>query len=151
MDQYAPGGKHFPIALDEWAVWLPEDLPEGAKVTPPAGIQSPEQLGLYGSFLTMRDALAEAAVYNLMQRRPRDFAIGSRTLIYAYTQGLFGIGRDKVQMTPPALMLELYSTRDRCQSLRTDVQGPTFDVAAKGDFLGARGGALPRCRGAGPP
>jgi alpha-N-arabinofuranosidase len=139
MDQYAPGGKHFPIALDEWAVWLRADLPEGAKVPPPVGIKSPEQIGLFGSFLTMRDALAEAAVYNLMQRRPGDFAIGCRTLIYAYAQGLLGISRAQVQMTPPALMLELYATRDHCQSLRTGVQGPTFDVVGRERYLGARG------------
>jgi alpha-L-arabinofuranosidase len=97
---------------------------------------------LYGSVLTLRSAVAEGAVYNLMQRRPKDFALATRTIVYAYMMGLLGIGRDRVVASPPALAVELFATRDRCESLKTDVQGPTFDVAPKGGYLGAKGANL---------
>jgi len=138
MDRYM--GKRVPIALDEWAVWYPKEA-LGDKVPLPEGIKSPIELGLHGTFLTLRDALVEAPVYNLMQRRPKDFALANRTLLYVYGLGLVGIGRDQVVASPSALMLALYATRERCQSLRTDVQSPTFDVAAKPMFRGAKGAA----------
>lgn len=139
MDRWAPDGRRFPVALDEWAMWLPKEIPADAAPRPPADLKDPALVGLYGSMLTLRDALAEATVYNLMQRRPRDFAIANRTLLYAYGIGLIGIGRDRVVASPSALMLELYSTRDRCQALRTDVTGATFDVLARSGFSGAKG------------
>jgi hypothetical protein len=92
---------------------------------------------LYGSILTLREAVDEGAVYNLMQRRPKDFALATRTIVYAYTVGLIGIGRDRVVASPPALSLELFATHDRCESLEVNVQGPTFEVAPKGRYLGA--------------
>jgi alpha-N-arabinofuranosidase len=139
MGQYVPGRKHIPIALDEWASWLPKEIPTDAALRPPPGLKKEADVGLYGATLSLREALAEAAVYNLMQRRPADFGIGNRTLLYAYALGLIGIGRDRVVESPPALMLELYSTREHCQSLRTEVNGPTFDVPSKAGFSGAKG------------
>jgi len=142
MKQFCPGGKVFPIALDEWAVGLPKKPPEGASPKPPEGVKDPNHFGLYGSLLTLRDAVAEGAVYNLMQRRPADFALSNRTIIYAYMVGLLGIGRDRVVASPSALSVELYATRDRCESLEATVEGPTFNVAPKGAYLGAQGANL---------
>ena len=142
MKQFAPQGKIFPVALDEWAVNIPDNAPEGASAKPPAGVKNPQDIGLYGSILTLREAVDEGAIYNLMQRRPKDFGLATRTLVYAYTLGLIGIGRDRVVATPPALSLELFATRDRCESLDVNVQGPTFDVAPKGRYLGAKGANL---------
>ena len=124
MSQFAPGGKRYPIALDEWSTIThndstPQQLPEGRS--------KPEQIGLHTSSLTFRDALAEATVFNLMQRRPRDFVLGSRTLLYAYLRGLIAIRRDSSFMTPVAHLIELYSTHEVCQSLKTEVQSATFD------------------------
>src|SRR6202034_764927 len=121
MEQFSENGKIFPIALDEWAVNVPKDAPEGASAKPPAGIKDPNQLGLYGSLLTMREAVDEGAVYNLMQRRPKDFALATRTIIYAYMVGLIGIGRDRVVASPHALSLELFATHDQCESLEVNV------------------------------
>jgi len=135
MDRYM--GKRVPIALDEWAVWYPKEA-LGDKVPLPEGVKSAAEFGFHGTFLTLRDALAEAPVYNLMQRRPKDFALASRTLLYAYGLGLVGIGRDQVVASPSALMLALYATRERCQSLRMEAQGPTFGAPAKGMFRGAK-------------
>ena len=142
MKDYSPGGKIYYVALDEWAVNVSKNPPEGASPKPPAGLKSPNDLGLYGSLLTLRNAVAEGAVYNLMQRRPNDFALATRTIVYAYMLGLLGIGRDRVVASPPALAVELFATRERCASLDTEVQGPTFDVAPKGSYLGAKGANL---------
>lgn len=142
MKEFAPQSKIFPVALDEWAINMPDDAPEGASAKPPAGIKNPSEVGLYGSVLTLRNAVGEGAVYNLMQRRPKDFGLATRTIVYAYTFGLIGIGRDRVVASPPALSLELYATRDQCESLDVSVQGPTFDVAPKGGYLGAKGANL---------
>lgn len=139
MERHCPGGKRFPIALDEWAVWLPQEIPPEASIRPPAGLTDAARVGTFGSTLTLRDALCEAAVYNLMQRRPGDFSIASRTILYAYAMGLFGISRDQVVASPPSRMLELYSTAERCQSLQTVVEGPQFDVSAREGFSGAKG------------
>lgn len=138
MEGDAPGGKRYPIALDEWHTTLPNHLPPGAAPRLPEGMKSPSQIGLYGSQQTQRDAVAEAAVYNLMQRRPGEFALASRTILYAYSMGLVGIGRDQVVASPPALSLELYSTYDRCTSLGVKVKGPTFNAPSKGGFVGAQ-------------
>jgi len=142
MKEFAPGGKIFPVALDEWAVNLPDDKPEGASPKPPLGITNPNQIGLYGSLQTLREAVDEGTVYNLMQRRPKDFELATRTIVYAYAVGLIGIARDRVVASPPALSLELFATRDRCESLDTEVEGPTFDVAKAGGYLGAKGAQL---------
>jgi alpha-N-arabinofuranosidase len=142
MAEYVPDHRRLPIALDEWAMWLPKDLPPGASVPPPAGIKDPSEIGLYGSLQSLREALAEAGVYNLMQRRPKDFALTSRTILYAYALGLVGIGRDQVVSSPPALSLELYSTYDHCDSLGVEVKGPTFDVGAVKSFKGAHAANL---------
>jgi alpha-L-arabinofuranosidase len=74
-----------------------------------------------------------------MQRRPGDFALASRTLLYSYLIGLVGIGRDRAVLSPPALALEMYSTRDTSHAVRATVEGPTFDVPPAGLFLGAKG------------
>jgi alpha-N-arabinofuranosidase len=132
MDQ---AGRRIPIALDEWSVKMPDNIPDGAKPQIPAGIK-PERLGLEGSLLTLREALGEAGVYNLMQRRPRDFGLSSRTLLYAYQLGLIANSRDKVVLSPSALMLELFSTREPSKSLDCDVVGPTFAVPAVDGYLG---------------
>jgi alpha-N-arabinofuranosidase len=122
-------GRHIPIALDEWSVKMPDKSPEGARPNVQPGVQA-EKLGFEGNLLTLREALGEAAVYNLMQRRPSDFGLASRTLLYAYQLGLIGIARDKVALSPSALMLELFSTRDKTISLDCDVVSPTFNLSA---------------------
>ena len=142
MKEFAPGGKIYPVALDEWAVNLPKNPPEGASAKPPQGIKDPKEVGLYGTVLSLRDAVAEGAVYNLMQRRPSDFGLSTRTIVYAYMLGLIGIGRDRVVASPSALSVELFATHDQCESLETDVQGPTFDVPSKSGYLGAKNANL---------
>jgi alpha-N-arabinofuranosidase len=142
MEEYAPGHKRIPIALDEWAVNLPHDLPPDASPKPPTGIKSFFEIGLYGSLGTLRDAVAGAAVYNLMQRRPKEFVLANRTILYAYLAGMVGIGRDQVVESPPALSAELYSTYDHCEALNVETAGPTFDVAANGSYAGAKGANL---------
>ncbi|MGH9703992.1 MAG: alpha-L-arabinofuranosidase C-terminal domain-containing protein, partial [Candidatus Acidiferrales bacterium] len=138
MKDFCPGGKIFPVALDEWAVGLPKKAPEAASPKPPAGVKDPKELGMYGTILTMREAVTEGAVYNLMQRRPKDFGLATRTIVYAYMVGLLGIGRDRVVASPSALSVELFATRDQCESLETKVQGPTFSVAKAAGYLGAK-------------
>lgn len=142
MKEFSPEGKLFPVALDEWAVNIPDGAPEGASAKPPARITNPREIGLYGSLLTLREAVDEGAVYNLMQRRPKDFALATRTIVYAYALGLIGIGRDRVVASPPALSLELFATHDLCEALDVSVQCPTFDVTPKGGYLGAKGAPL---------
>ena len=142
MAEYVAEHRRLPMALDEWAMWLPKDLPPGASPQPPAGIKDPSEIGLHGSLQSLREALAEAGVYNLMQRRPKDFALTSRTILYAYGLGLVGIGRERVVSSPPALSLELYSTYERCDSLGVEVKGPTFDVAPVKNFKGAKAANL---------
>lgn len=131
-------GRRIPIALDEWSLKMPENSPEGARPKLPAGVK-PEQVGMQGSVLTLRDALSEAGVYNLMQRRPKDFGLSSRTLLYAYMLGLIASSRDKVVLSPPALMLELFSTREQTVSLDCEVESPTFNVAAVEGYRGVTG------------
>src|SRR5262249_36903446 len=50
-----------------------------------------------------------------------------------------GRGNDQVSVSPPALMLELYSTHDRCRSMRTEVRAPKFDLPARSGFSGVTG------------
>jgi len=144
MKQYAPGGKIFPVAPDEWSVGMPHEyLPPNASAPPLSEkIKDPGQLFRYGTFLTLRAAVGEAAVYNLMQRRPKEFALANRVLLYGHAMGIVGIGRERVVASPPALNLELYSTYDRCESLSIETKGPTFDVAPRGDLKGAKGANL---------
>jgi alpha-N-arabinofuranosidase len=131
-------GRRIPIALDEWSLKMPDNSPEGTRPKVPTGVK-PEQMGLQGSTLTLREALGEAGVYNLMQRRPQDFGLSSRTLLYAYQVGLIANARDKVVLSPPALMLELFSTRERTVSLDCDVESPTFNVASADGYPGVTG------------
>lgn len=127
MEQVAPGGKHYPIALDEWSLKIDNDpTPQ----QPPVGVTDPSQIGLHIGALTLREALAEATIFNLIHRRPDDFVLTSRTLLYAYLVGLIPIRRDRTFATPVALMMELYSTRDACQSLETDIVSSTFSTKA---------------------
>jgi alpha-N-arabinofuranosidase len=141
MEKYVPGGRHIPIALDEWAVNLPHDAPPEASPQPPAGMKKPSEppIGFDG---TLREAVAGAAVYNLMQRRAKDFALANRTILYAFKAGMIAIGRDQVVETPVALSAELYSTYDRCAALKVETAAPTFDVAPNGDYAGAQGANL---------
>jgi len=125
MDRFA--GRRYPIALDEWSVTHKND-PNPRPL--PDGVSTPAQLGLQVGGLTLRDALAEATMFNLMHRQPEDFALGSRTLLYAYLRGMIAIRRDRAIATPPALLMELYSTRDICQSLATEVESGSFDSQA---------------------
>jgi alpha-L-arabinofuranosidase len=132
-------GKRIPIALDEWSLKMPDKLPADDVPDIPAGLNSPEQLGLYGPVVTLLQAVGEAGVYNQMQRHPRDFGLSSLTILYAYSIGVIGIDREKVVTSPVGLMLEQYSTHDRCLSLQTEVEGPTFDAPTVGDFAGVKG------------
>ncbi len=127
MEQFAPGGRRYPIALDEWSLKVDDDPNPQQK---PAGVADPAQLGLHIGALTLREALAEATVFNLIHRRPNDFVLTSRTLLYAYLIGLITIRRDQAFATPAALMMELYSTEAACQSLRTEVASSTFSTKA---------------------
>ena len=130
MEQFAPGGKRYPIAFDEWSLKI-----ENENKPAPLPIANVElaQLGMHLGALSLRHALAEATIYNLMHRYPADFVLGSRSLFYAYLVGLITIRRDRALTTPGALMMQLYSTRDRCQSLRTDVESGTFSY--QGDWF----------------
>lgn len=132
-------GKRIPIALDEWSLKMPDQVPADDLPEISPGLKSPEQLGLYGPVVTLLQAVGEAGVYNEMQRHPADFGLSSLTILYAYAMGIIGIDRDKVVASPVGLMLELYSTHDRCLSLPTDVQGPTFDAPTVGDFAAVKG------------
>jgi alpha-N-arabinofuranosidase len=91
-----------------------------------------------GSAISMVNAVSEAAVYNLMQRRPADFGLASRTLLYAYLAGLLSTDREHVVFTPAALILEMYATWDRCRSLEVEVRSDTFDVPPKAGFPGVQ-------------
>lgn len=127
MKQFAPNGKRYPIAFDEWSLKVEKET------TPPklpiTNVELP-QLGLHMGALSLRFALAEATIYNLMQRYPGDFVLGSRSLLYAYLIGLITIRRDRALTTPGALMMQLYSTRDRCQALKNQVESGTFSTKA---------------------
>ncbi|MGH9845420.1 MAG: alpha-L-arabinofuranosidase C-terminal domain-containing protein [Blastocatellia bacterium] len=138
MAQFAPGGKRYAIALDEWSLKINND-PTPRDV--PGGPTDPAQLGLQLGALTLRDALAEATVFNLMHRRPDDFILGSRTLLYAYLVGLITVRRDRAISSPVALMLELYSTRDVCQSLKVDASSSVFSTKAMNPSFPAVEGA----------
>ena len=125
----------IPLALDEWRMSFAEKVPLPAIVGLPASTPI-TQLGSMGSVLSMIQAVGDAGIYNLMQRRPTVFGLASHTLPYGYLAGLLGLNRDHVVLTPAALMLEMYATHDRCQSLATDVISEKFDVPPKGGFPG---------------
>jgi len=125
MKEFAPGGRRYPIALDEWSLKVDNDPNPREKP-----VADGSQLGLHIGALTLREALAEATVFNLIHRRPNDFILTSRTLLYAYLIGLVSIRRDAAFSTPAGLMMELYSTRDNCQSLKTEVVSRAFSTTA---------------------
>ncbi|MCI0662418.1 MAG: hypothetical protein L0220_15215, partial [Acidobacteria bacterium] len=127
MEQYATGGRRYAIALDEWSLKI-ENEPAVADETI-AGREI-SQLGLHIGALSQREALAEATIFNLIHRRPGDFVLGSRTLLYAYLVGLVAIRRDRAFATPVMLMTELYSTRSACQALKTEAISGTFSTKA---------------------
>jgi alpha-N-arabinofuranosidase len=106
LRNYAPGRKAIPIALDEWACSQRGGGPSGG----------------------LLKALAEACVVNMMQNRPRDFAMACRTILYAAAYGIIAIDENKAIATPSALMMELYATRDHCRSLKTEVKSEKFRV-----------------------
>lgn len=128
--KYAPEGKRIPIALDEWATWTNGGPQPPARKGIPGNLKIPRDLGLYCAAETMRTALAEAGIMNLVQRRPGDFALGCKTLLYAYLSGEIGVRRDAVVASPCALMMGLYSTHDTCQALKTEVESATFRFKA---------------------
>ena len=127
MEQFSPGGKRYPIAFDEWSLKVENETKPAP--LPVANVEL-SKLGLHLGALSLRHALAEGTVYNLMHRYPADFVLGSRSLIYAYLVGLITIRRDRALTTPGALMMQLYSTRERCQSLRTQTESGTFSTKA---------------------
>jgi alpha-N-arabinofuranosidase len=137
MDRYAPGHKRLPIALDEWAINLPKNQQGQLGPAFAMELKDPQQAGLQGSLLTLRDALAEAAVYNLMQRRPGDFGLSSRTLLFAYGIGLIATSRTQAIDSPAAELLRLYATRSKAESLHVKVESPRFTVAPAEGFKGA--------------
>ncbi|MBI2425529.1 MAG: hypothetical protein HYV27_22075 [Candidatus Hydrogenedentes bacterium] len=122
----APAGKHIPIALDEWATWAQNESNlteiEVSKEADPAGI------GLDGSLEMLRSALGEATIMNLMQRRPADFALANKTLLYAYAVGEIGIRRDALHVSPCGLMMQLYATRERCRAVEVRTVCDSFKV-----------------------
>ncbi len=126
IEKHAPAGKHIPIALDEWATWANGGPQPPRRTDIPPGFEIPRDLGLLGAGETLRTALAEAGVMNLMQRRPNDFAVGCKTLLYAYAVGEIGVRRDAVVASPCALMMGLYATHDTCQAIRTEVECERF-------------------------
>jgi alpha-N-arabinofuranosidase len=128
--KYAPEGKRIPIALDEWATWVNGGPQPPTREGIPANLAIPRDLGLYCAAETMRTALAEAGIMNLLQRRPDDFALGCKTLLYAYLSGEIGVRRDAVVASPCALMMGLYSTHDTCQALQTEVESASFRFQA---------------------
>ena len=134
-------GHRMPIALDEWRLSTPDKAPEGTFLDIPGGIDSPAKLATLGPATSQLQAVGEAAVYNLMQRKPKDFGLSSRTILYAYLIGIMGITRDQVVFSPAAYMLQMYSTHDACDSLATDVVTDHFDVPPKAGFAGAQGAA----------
>ncbi len=139
ISRYAPQGKHIPIALDEWANWV-----RGGPQPPPPDFisempSSPEQLSAYGTVETLRKALAQATIMNLKQQRPADFSVGSVTLLYQFLMGEVGISRESAILSPCALMMGLYSTHDRCEALKTNVQGGTFTVEPIGNRFSGLG------------
>jgi alpha-N-arabinofuranosidase len=127
MEQFAPGGVKYPIALDEWSLKVDKET-----TPPPLPVTNVElaQLGLHMAAASLRQALAEATIFNLMHRYPGAFVLGSRSLLYAYLVGLITIRRDRAIASPVALMMEQYATHDRCQSLETQVQSDTFTTKA---------------------
>jgi len=133
------GGRRIPIALDEWSLKMPDKLPAEDVPQVPAGLGSPERMGMYGPVVTLLQAVGEAGVYNEMQRNPNEFGLSSLTILYAYSIGIIGIDHDQVVTSPVGLLLELYSTHDRCVSLQTESEGPTFDVPRVGDFAPVKG------------
>ena len=137
MARYSSERKHLPIALDEWAIWLPKDRQRelGPQISPDKN--DVRRDGLFGSQLTLRDALAEAAVYNLMQRRPEDFGLASRTLLFAYGLGLIAESRNQAIDSPSAEMLRLYATRKVAEALPVKVEAPRFAVPPAGGFTPA--------------
>ncbi len=125
MKQFAPNGRRYPIAFDEWSLKVDN---EATPPKPPVSNVELAQLGLHMGALSLRNALSEATIYNLMQRYPGDFVLGSRSLIYAYLVGLIAIRRDRALATPGALMMQLYSTREKCQALKSQAESGTFST-----------------------
>ncbi len=125
MEQFPAGGKRYPIALDEWSLKfenepaVPDETTSGRELS---------QLGLHIGGLSLREALSEATIFNLIHRRPGDFVLGSRTLLYAYLIGLVAIRRDRAIATPAMLMTELFSTGEACHALKTEVVSGTFNT-----------------------
>jgi alpha-N-arabinofuranosidase len=131
-------GRRIPIALDEWSLKMPDNLPATDISDRAKGLKSPEQLGMLGPMVNLRQAVGEAGVYNMMQRHPQEFGLSSLTILYAYLIGTVGISRDQAVVSPVGLMLELFATHDRCTALQTAIESPTFDVSPVEGFAGTK-------------
>jgi len=127
MEQFPAGGKRYPIALDEWSLKIENEPVVSDETTSGRDFS---QLGLHIGGLTLREALAEATIFNLINRRPGDFVLASRTILYAYLIGLVAIRRDRAIATPVLLMTELFSTREACSALKTEIASGTFSTKA---------------------
>jgi alpha-N-arabinofuranosidase len=126
MEQFA-GGRRYGIALDEWSLKVDNEPVVTDDATSGRDLS---QLGLHIGGLRLREALAEGTIFNLMHRRPGDFVLGSRTLLYAYLIGLVAIRRDSSFATPVMLMTELFATREACHALKTEIVSGTFSTKA---------------------
>lgn len=131
-------GKRIPLAFDEWRLSAPDNAPPGAALDTPPGETSRLKVAAMGPATSVVQAVGEAAVYNMMQRQPSDFGLSSRTILYAYAAGIMGHTRDQVVLSPAALMLQMYATRERCDALGADVVSDTFDVPPKAGLEGTR-------------
>ena len=90
---------------------------------------------------SLRDALAEAAVYNAMLRRPRDFAMAHRTMLWGYAMGMIGIDRDKVAGRPRRDAGNVRQPQS-CEAVKAEASGPAFDFPSRpgiaGEFIGGK-------------
>lgn len=123
--QCAPVGKAIPIALDEWATWA-QDAPHEEALPNVGGDKA--TFGLLGSRENLRSALGEATIVNVMQRRPEEFGLANKTLLYAYATGEVAVRRDAVMVSPCGLMMQLYATRSVTRSLHVQARSNTFTI-----------------------
>ncbi|MGQ0634986.1 MAG: alpha-L-arabinofuranosidase C-terminal domain-containing protein [Planctomycetaceae bacterium] len=132
--QVAPDAPHFAIALDEWGEMM-DSAPGNGNLQQndlPAGVEIGEPLKRRGldPITNLRQALGEAGVLNVVQRRPKDFGLGSKKILYAHIAGDIAFSRDAVVASPAAWMMGLYSTREPRHALRVETQSEEMQLAA---------------------